>query len=63
MKRSAKVHITGNRCFTGTVLAVTDIAMVIQEMPGCMVTGAIQPAPSRCNGAARECRLRSTMPT
>jgi hypothetical protein len=47
MKRGSKVCITGKRCFTGTVLAVTDIAMVIEEAPGCTVTLRRDPASTK----------------
>ena len=50
-----KVRITGRRCFTGTVLAVNDIVMVIREAPGITVTirrdpASMTPTQWRCAG-------------
>lgn len=50
-----KVRVTGQRCFTGTVLAVNDILMVIREAPGITVTirrdpASMTPTQWRCAG-------------
>ena len=55
MKPGTPVRITGSRSFTGKVLAVGDIAIVIEEAPGFTVTLRRDPASTnplqwRCAG-------------
>jgi hypothetical protein len=47
MQRGSTIRVTGQRCFTGMVLAVSDIAMVIEEAPGLTVTLRRDPASTR----------------
>jgi hypothetical protein len=55
MKPGTKVRVTGTRCFTGTVLAMGEDEMTIEEAPGCTVTLRRNPASTtpwqwRCAG-------------